>query len=46
MNEKISVLEVGMVVDKMRRCKSSSPMGVVAETLKAADEMCARPMLL
>ena len=37
-SERISALEVGLAIGKMKQGKSAGPMGVVAEMLKAAGE--------
>ena len=37
-SERISALEVGVAIGKMKQGKSAGPTGVVAEMLKAAGE--------
>ena len=37
-SERISALEVGAIIGKMKQGKSAGPTGVVAEMLKAASE--------
>ena len=37
-SKRISVLEVGVAIGKMKQGKSAGPLGVVAEMLKAAGE--------